>query len=71
MNKSQRVSVADAARELGCSPASVREHMRWKIWHIGVATPPEKTGKKTWEFAIYRAMLDKHLGIDRNKFEGR
>ena len=56
MNKSQRVSVADAARELGCSPASVREHMRRKIWHIGVATPPEKTGKKTWEFAIYRAM---------------
>lgn len=58
----ERVRIDDAARELGCSVAVVREHMRRGLWNIGIALSPQKTGKKQWEFHIYRDKLDKHLG---------
>lgn len=61
----ERVCIKDAAQELGCSVAAVREHMRRGLWDLGQALPPQKTGKKQWEFHIYREKLDKHLGKEK------
>lgn len=58
----ERVTVCDAAKELGCSPAALREHMKRGLWDLGVALPPQKTGKAVWEFHVYRTKLDRHLG---------
>lgn len=58
----ERVRMADAARELGVSTQSVREHMKKKLWNLGEALSPKQTGKGQWEYHIYRAKLDKHLG---------
>lgn len=63
---SERVSVLDAARELGCGPQAVREHMKRGIWDLGEVIPPEKLGKKTWGYYIYRSKLDRILGKDSN-----
>lgn len=58
----ERVSIEQAAKELGVSIQSVREHMKNKLWDIGYAYSPKQTGKGVWEYYIYRAKLDKHLG---------
>lgn len=58
----ERVSVSQAAKELGVNQQSVREHMKRGLWQIGYCYSPKLTGKKVWEYHIYRGMLDKHLG---------
>lgn len=58
----ERVSVADAAKELGISKQAVRERMKKGLFDIGKYIPKEKTGKKQGEYHIYRPKLDKHLG---------
>lgn len=58
----ERVRMADAAKELGVSPQAVREHMKKKLWNLGDVLSPKQTEKKQWEYHIYRAKLDKHLG---------
>lgn len=58
----ERVSVRAAAKELGCSPQAVREHMKMKLWDLGDVFSPKQTGKSVWEYHIYRKKLDKHLG---------
>lgn len=58
----ERVRLADAARELGCSLQAVREHMKRGLWDIGATASPTKSGKSVWEYHIYRSKLDKHLG---------
>ena len=60
----ERVRMADAAKELGVSPQAVREHMKKKLWNLGDVLSPKQTGKSQWEYHIYRAKLDKHLGKD-------
>ena len=62
MDKGERVTLKDAAKELGVSPQAVREHLKKGIWSFGMAVYPEKTGKKIWEYYIYRRPLDKFLG---------
>ncbi|MGL5437573.1 MAG: hypothetical protein ACRDBO_19665 [Lachnospiraceae bacterium] len=57
----QRVSVVQAAKELGCDPLTVRFRMRNGEWDLGKAIPPG-AGKMHWQYHIYRAKLDKHLG---------
>lgn len=59
---SEKVRLSDAAAELGISQQSVREHMKRGIWDLGEVVSPSKTGKKNWEFHIYRSKLDKQLG---------
>lgn len=63
MEKSERVSVKQAAAELGMSPQGVREHMRKNLFEvpIGEVTKP---GNR-YQFHIYRRMLDKHLGKEK------
>lgn len=58
----ERVSVTQAAKELGVAPQSVREHMRRGLWNLGDVFSPKQTGKALWEYHIYRRKLDKHLG---------
>lgn len=63
MNKCQRVSVPDAAKEIGCEPDFLRFLMRTKKIDIGVVIPPkEKRGR--YQYLIFRAKLDRFLGIE-------
>lgn len=58
----EKVSVVQAAKELGTTPQSVREHMKRNLWPIGHCFSPAQTGKKSWEYHVYRPMLDKFIG---------
>lgn len=58
----ERVTIEQAAQELGVSKQSVREHMKRKLWDIGDALSPAQTGKTLWEYHIYRHKLNRHLG---------
>ncbi len=58
----ERVKVRDAARELGMSQNGVRMHMRKHLMDLGKVYSPTETGKKQWEYHIYRSKLDKQLG---------
>lgn len=57
---SERVSLKDAAAELGCSQQSVREHMKRGIWDLGNVVL--SAGGKHYTYYIYRRKLDKVLG---------
>lgn len=65
INLCERVSIKQAAKELGMSPQAVREHMRRGLFDLGDYIPKDKTGKKTDEYHVYRPKLDKHLGKER------
>lgn len=57
----QRVSVADAATEIGCHPQYLRQMMRDKKWDLGkVVYPKQKGGQCT--YLVFRPKLDKFLG---------
>ncbi|MFG6379181.1 MAG: hypothetical protein K1W19_12840 [Lachnospiraceae bacterium] len=58
---SERVSVVQAARELGISPQGVRENMKKGLLDIGYVFP-SVSGTKTLRYFIYRDKLNKHLG---------
>lgn len=57
----QRISVREAASQIGCSPNKVREKMKRGRWKIGIVEPPEKGGRPTYEFFIYQHLLDEFL----------
>ena len=59
----QRISVPDAAKEIGCDPDYLRQKMKRKEWDLGVVVPPVK-GKKMYTYFIFRAKLDRFLGIE-------
>ncbi len=65
--KSERVSVTQAAKELGVTPQAVREHMKRGLWQIGYCYSPKNTGKNNWEYHIYRHLLNRHLGKEAEK----
>ena len=52
----------DAAPIVGMKPAKIRDYMRRGVLDLGLAIPPEKTGKSKWEFRIYPAKLYKITG---------
>lgn len=58
----QWLSPEDAAPILGMKPAKIRNYMRRGILDLGLAIPPEKTGKSMWEFRIYPAKVEKITG---------
>jgi len=65
----QKLTVEEAAKELGCRPQLVRIKMQKHAlgesdgWDLGEAIPPDKTsGQQHWTYYIYRGRLDKHLG---------
>lgn len=60
----QRVSVNDAAAEIGCHPEYLRRKMKAKKWDLGRVEPPlKKNGQYT--YLVFRAKLDKFLGIEK------
>lgn len=65
----ERVRLADAAKELGCSQQAVREHMKLGIWDLGEVIPPKRSKKKQYSYYIYRAKLDKILGKEGQAHE--
>lgn len=60
--RGEQISVNEAAKVLGMAPYTVRYKMRQKTLPIGYAYPPDKNGKKVWEYRIYQAMLNRYLG---------
>lgn len=61
MAEKQRVTVIDAAKEIGCDPDYLRQKMKKKTWDLGMVVPPSKPGGR-YEYFIFRAKLDKFLG---------
>ncbi|MGN0346518.1 MAG: hypothetical protein ACI4DU_04455 [Lachnospiraceae bacterium] len=59
--RSNRVSVKDAAAEIGCAPEYLRRQMKSGRWDIGEVVKPER-GKTQYEYFIFRAKLDRFLG---------
>ena len=57
---SERVTVKQAAAELGMSPQGVREHMKRNLFKIPIGEVTKTSTQYTYH--IYRRMLDKHLG---------
>ena len=58
---SARVSVAQAAQELGLDPATVRYWMETGQLPIGIVVKPTK-GRKHKRYLIYRPKLDAVIG---------
>lgn len=58
----QRVSVPDAAKEIGCDPDFLRQQMKKKKWDLGIVVPPTKAGGN-YTYYIFRPKLDKFLGL--------
>lgn len=59
---SQKVTVADAAKQIGCTQDFLRQRMKRKEWDLGVAVPPTKKGGP-YQYYIFQAKLDRFLGI--------
>ncbi len=60
MYSCNRVSLPEAAKELGMSNQAVREHMKRKVIDIGYVLPCTQGTRKS--YVIYRDKLDKFLG---------
>ncbi len=58
--KSNRVSVLQAAKELGIAPQGVREYMKRGLLDIGEVRPSIEGDQ--CRYFIYRDRLDRHLG---------
>ncbi|MCI9448316.1 MAG: hypothetical protein HFH36_13295 [Lachnospiraceae bacterium] len=58
----QRVSVEDAAKEIGCNKEYLRRKMKNGEWDLGEYGKPER-GQKKGTYFIFRHKLDKFLGI--------
>lgn len=61
MGSPKRISVKEAARQIGCSQQKVREKMKRGRWQIGFVEPPEKGGSPIYEYFIYQHLLDDFL----------
>lgn len=58
------LSAEEAAKVIGCAPQKVRERMKHKLWDLGRAIPPEKTGKSSWTYEIMQYKLERFLGME-------
>lgn len=56
-----RVSVRDAAREIGCAPQYLRLRMQAGDWDLGSYVGPGKGGQHG-NYYVFRDKLDKFLG---------
>ena len=57
----ERVSVKDAAAEIGCAQEYLRRQMKSGKWNLGEVVKPSAKGSQH-EYFIFRAKLDKFLG---------
>lgn len=58
----ERVSLLDAAKEMGLAPQGVREYMKRGLIDIGVVVPVASGNSKQLRYLIYRDKLDRFLG---------
>lgn len=61
MEETKRVSLKQAAKELGLAPQGVREYMKRGLIDIGSVLPSTMSGQ-TNRYLIYRDKLDRYLG---------
>ena len=60
---SQRLTVKEAAAEIGCNVEYLRRQMKAGRWDLGsVIKPTSKV--KNYQYFIFRAKLDRFLGIE-------
>ena len=57
-----KVTVADAAKMIGCDPDYLRQRMKRKEWDLGEVVPPPKGGS-VYRYIIFRPKLERFLGI--------
>ena len=60
---SQRLTVREAADEIGCAPEYLRRQMRSGKWDLGSVIKPGK-GASIYQYFIFRGKLNKFLGIE-------
>lgn len=68
---SERVSLPQAAQEIGCNVEFLRRQMRRKDkgrWDLGEVVPPDVPGGN-YQYLIFRAKLDALLGKKENHME--
>lgn len=63
---SQRVAVADAAKEIGCAPEYLRRQMKNGHWDLGSVIKPVR-GSTNYNYFIFRTKLDKFLGKEQSE----
>ena len=59
---SERVSVEQAAKEIGIAPQGLREYMKRGLIDIGVVLPNLNGKGKSKRYLISRSKLDRYLG---------
>ena len=57
----EKVSVEQAAKEIGCAPEYLRRQMRSGRWNLGEVIKPARTATN-YRYFVFRAKLDKFLG---------
>ena len=57
----QRVTTAEAAKEIGCDVDYLRQMMKKKKWDLGEVIPPTQP-RGIYRYLIFRPKLDKFLG---------
>lgn len=62
----QRVSVFEAAAEIGCHPQYLRQQMRTGKWDLGIVVKPPCNCSR-FQYFIFRAKLDKFLGKEQEE----
>ncbi len=69
--ESNRVTVAQAAAELGIPAQALRERMKRKVGEIANIGEvlPQLNGSKRLYYVIYRNRLDQYLGKSRREIE--
>ena len=64
---SERVSVEQAAKEIGIAPQGLREYMKRGLIDIGAVLPNISGKGKSKRYLISRSKLDKYLGREERK----
>lgn len=64
VQKSERVTVQEAAQILGMSQQGVREHMKRNLFPVPIGYVTKISGN--YQYHIYRNMLNRHIGVETN-----
>lgn len=59
-----KVTVADAAKMIGCDKDYLRQRMKRKEWDLGEVVPPKRAGG-IYRYIIFKPKLERFLGIGK------
>lgn len=62
MAEKKRVSVEDAAAEIGCAAEFLRRQMKAGNWDLGAVVKP-RAGQQNYTYYVFRDKLNMFLGI--------